>query len=282
MRLPFRSVLYGNVLCGTLLSPLPITRLCRQVNLITKWRPHVVCLQEFNNIIVEKIYRSRLEEHYNFYIARDYKQTYYNVFLLTVMIGISSVWLGMKISVCLLYPYISLFLCGSQLTGNAVLISKDIPQPNVFQTVNFIYQKGDFLNIARPRGYQILTWSSFNTSIINTHLNHINDNQQPQIQELASLRHPSRFTLMGGDFNTENVTALTRKRLVHLTQDVGFTFRKDNPYNLWRSNSSQIDHIFASSLPCLCAIHKKCFESDHDALLLNFFTDDALKDDRRF
>jgi endonuclease/exonuclease/phosphatase (EEP) superfamily protein YafD len=160
-------------------------------------------------------------------------------------------------------------LLGTQDTGNAILIAKNIPQPDIFDTVRFRYQRQDFLNIARPRGYQKLSWSHFNTTIINTHLNHINDNQ-PQIQELLlSLHHLDQCMILGGDFNTENVTALINNNLLHVTKKVGYTFRQENPYNFWKSHSVQIDHIFTSGVPSYaCRVEKRWFESDHDAVYM--------------
>jgi mRNA deadenylase 3'-5' endonuclease subunit Ccr4 len=109
------KILSLNVLCGTFLRPLPILRLYKQINKIKKINPDIICLQEFNNPIIEFIYTKELTE-YNIFIERI---TVKEILRRTSIITVSGVLfnylhvVGLYLIV-ILYPYIFNFIIGTQ------------------------------------------------------------------------------------------------------------------------------------------------------------------------
>jgi len=255
---PFKKILSVNLCCGTLITPIPYFRLKKQIKLIQKWDPDVICLQEFNNIWIEYYYRHRLKSKYYFYLERDYLRLFLNLSIYLVLILVA-IHVKPAILFFLLYPYWSLFVLGSQKTGNVILVKKTLKiKPTEFYTQYFINQEGDFLNLVRPRGYSIIKWDEW--ALYNIHLNRI-DGIQEQIHELLEIINGP--CIVAGDFNTSDIQTIIDSGFTH--QDTGPTYL--HPFS---NKGEQIDHIVARNMNDPYRVEKRSFESDHHALLMTF------------
>lgn len=259
------KILSLNILCGTFLRPLPIFRLYKQINKIKEINPDIICLQEFNNPLIEFIYKKELKE-YNFFIERvPIKEllrrtsvlTFYG--LLFNYFHVISLYL-----VVVLYPYIFNFIIGTQKTGNTVFWKKNV-NLNSFEVEEFKEQKGDFLNIMRRRGY--VKFNINDLSIINTHLDHIGKTRNTQMQELIN----ENSSIIIGDLNTENVSLLLKNGYIDFTKHISSTYRRDNPLT-WNLNffkkgkDKKLDYIL-SKYNKIYSVETINLYSDHDSLL---------------
>jgi len=266
------SLLSLNILCGTFLDPLPIQRLRTQARRIQKLSPDIICLQEFNNPIIEYIYKNELGKNYDFHIHRVPQIEFARRFMIcatgliaihTISPVMTSLYLGMFLN-----PYLSNFILGTQCTGNAILTHKTLQIDTQTHTKvkEFTYQNGDFLNWMRRRGYIELSFKGI--TIRNTHLNY--GRSSPKFEQMNecmdNLPSPS---LLVGDFNTDNVIPILIEGYKDISSCRGPTYRCDNKYTTGLKKDRCIDYIFSNSIP-IESIQKLDLESDHDALFIQF------------
>lgn len=275
---PIYSLLSLNVLCGSVVHPFPYFRLSQQARKVRHLEPDIVCLQEFNNPLVEHVYRKELGNRYDFHVHRvEPKELFrrgclWSGFVLTAkMVHPVLGW------ICLgtfLNPYVLNFVLGTQKTGNAILTHKDFPQvdhfsygqPMTSHVHEFKHQQGDVLNWMRRRGYVDLRLGN-RLVIRNTHLNYGRHPKYEQMHECtAGLESPS---LLVGDFNTQDVVPVLNKRFVDTTQHLGPTYRRANPLTFGLFRDKRIDYIFSSGVSIVDST-KLDMLSDHDALFVHF------------
>lgn len=266
------GLLCGNLLCGTILNPLPVNRITNQTKKILDWKLDIICLQEFNNFWIEWIYRKYLSKEYVFLLERI---PFHIQLLKTIIFILINVLFHLFhcqfLSLFLFYPYFLLFYFGNQKTGNAILLHKSIQKPDNFNCIEFLNQKGDFLNWFRPRGFIQIIWKD-KIMITNTHLNHTDFCNEIQMQEIINHHLNIQYPwFLVGDFNTESIFIIL-EHMEHLSKNIGFTFRYENDENIWRESSKQIDYIFfrPNKSKLDYDLQKKKFDSDHDALILFF------------
>lgn len=270
---PVYSLLSLNVLCGTWSDPLPIQRFKSQVTKIKHLQPDIVCLQEFNNPTVEYIFRTYLQQHYDFHIHYVSISEMFRRTIICVSIPIFLLWINKYIYYAfmsiLFYPYVFNFIIGIQKTGNAIMTHKSI-RKQIFNIdcKEFTYQYGDFLNMMRKRGYIDIDIDDI--IIRNTHLNHEDNNQNHhQMVECVQLKSPS---ILVGDFNSQVITPVMTHKFKDITKYLGNTYRQDNKYTKYFTKSKRIDYIFSLDVTVFTA-EKLDFDSDHDALFIEFCND---------
>lgn len=276
MRIPRRvysySLLSYNVLCGSLLDPLPISRFRVQAQKIKLLRPDVVCLQEFNNRYIEKIYRQELASDYHFVVQSvDILEMGRRLVLCMSLLGFTYVLHPLFSILCVLTtlnPYIHNFMTGSQKTGNAILVHKDHPV-TTSKITEFELQGGDMLNWMRRRGF--VDTSFYGLRIRNTHLNHGKDDKRcaRTLQMSECLGDVCGPVLLVGDFNTENTEMIAKKGFCDLMAPLGCTYRCDNPLTHEIAHDKRIDYIFSKDVH-VTDTAKLDFDSDHDALYIRF------------
>jgi endonuclease/exonuclease/phosphatase family metal-dependent hydrolase len=260
------KILSLNILCGTYFDPLPINRFKIQIRQIIALNPDVICLQEFNNFIIEYLYKKYLSENYNFIIFHISILEYIRrILLLLFVLCITkyvNIFLFLFVIINILNPYFFQFFLGNQKTGNAILLKKTIhfKNPTVYTFKN---QLGDFLNIIRHRGF--LKCEINGITFINTHLNNSNYNQN-QIQELIYQNCESKIIICG-DFNTENIHLFDKYNFKNKTHLLGFTYRNENSLVPFYIKSKIIDYIFYKNITIKYQ-YKLDLYSDHDALLI--------------
>ena len=268
---PMYTLLSCNVLCGSFMDPVPTSRFIAQTQKIRKLRPDIVCLQEFNNSFVERIYRKELSDEYHFMVDRiDHKELGRRILLCASMVSISYILhpvIAFIFVITSINPYIHNFIIGTQKTGNAILLHKSHP-PTSIKTKEFENQIGDSLNLMRKRGFVDIF---FNDILIrNTHLNHGKDKvecRKDQIDEC--LNGVCHRTLLVGDFNTENIYPIQKFGFQDCTSHLGCTYRVSNPLTYRLKKDKNIDYIFSYNVNIINAKKMDLF-SDHDALFLEF------------
>lgn len=272
------SMLSCNVMCGSFTDPLPIHRFKTQAIKIQKLRPEVVCLQEFNNRYVERVYRHELEREYHFIVERvSLQEISRRLMLCMSFMGTSYVIHPFLTIVCvlaILNPYVHNFMVGSQKTGNAILVRRDHPV-GVSHVSEFGLQSGDMLNWMRRRGYIETIFRG--VVIRNTHLNHGVDEHKTceyrSLQMSECVENLPSPALLVGDFNTENIESICRKGFSDVAAPLGCTFRTDNPLTHTIPKDKRIDYIFAKGVEVLDT-NKIDFDSDHDGLYVRFLAHD--------
>lgn len=268
---PIYTLISYNVLCGSFLDPIPVSRFRAQTEKIRKLKPDLVCLQEFNNLHVEKIYRQELSSEYHVLVDRiPHAELARRIVLCASMISVSYVihpYMAILCVVASMNPYVHNFVVGTQRTGNAVLVHKSHPIDCV-KTKEFCRQDGDFLNLIRKRGFIDIQFHDI--LVRNTHLNHGPDRvncRETQIYEC--LEHVTSKTLLVGDFNTENVSPISGFGFRDCTKHLGFTYRKENPLTHRCPSNKRIDYVFSFGVNVLES-KKLDFFSDHDAFIIKF------------
>lgn len=269
---PVYSLLSLNVLCGTWLDPVPIQRIHRQISKIQDLKPDIICLQEFNNPTVEYLYRKNLQQSYDFHVfyVSHFELLRRISICLLLIFSFANIdkYVYFLFTAFLFNPYVFNFIIGKQKTGNIIIthkdIQKDISKPYCHE---FKYQRGDFLNIMRKRGYIDIHLNNTLT-IRNTHLNHY-DKYQNNHQMTECLENLSSPTLLVGDFNSENIIPILAHQFTDTTKSLGHTYRKNNKYAKYFTNNKKIDYIFSKNVSIVTA-HKLDLESDHDALFVEF------------
>lgn len=259
-----------NILCGTFFQPFPFQRHMRQAKLIQIMKPDIICLQEFNNLYIESIYKTVLSNSYILLVDRvrhnEYIRRLMILLLITIIISQISHLLFFLFIICFLNPYVHNFIIGNQKTGNVIFIKKIFEQQISFITTEFTYQNGDPLNIFRKRGFIECIFN--NLQIRNIHLNH-GINQKKQMTECLNGLLPN--TILLGDFNTESIISTELKDVGKL---LGPTYRKDNPLvSYYHSKSERIDFILTRGIKVLEVKKLKNLESDHDGFFLKFTLD---------
>lgn len=273
---PVYSLLSLNVLCGSFFHPFPYTRLCHQAQKVRHLQPDIVCLQEFNNPLVEHIYRKELGHLYDFHVHRvDSEELIRRTCLWGGVLLVSKLIHPMVGWACLgtcLHPYVFNFVLGTQMTGNAILTHKNVSAVDPFvegcrsTAREFRFQQGDALNWMRRRGYVDLHLGD-KIVVRNTHLNYGNYPKYEQMHECtAGLKSPC---LLVGDFNTQDVVPITNKSFQDTTEHLGPTYRRANPLTLGLCRDKRIDYIFSLGISIIDAT-KMDMLSDHDALFVHF------------
>lgn len=258
-------------------DPLPYFRLHQQATKIRHLQPDIICLQEFNNPLVEHVYRKELASTYHFHVHRVPRTELLrrgvlctSLFLTTKLIHPILGWICLG---TLFHPYVFNFLLGNQQTGNAILTHKELEvvdplfrQQCATIVQEFEHQQGDVLNWMRRRGYVELRVGNVFT-VRNTHLNYALGPTYEQMYEcMKDARRPS---LLVGDFNTQDVTPLLVQGFKDTTDSLGNTYRKDNPLTLGLAKSKRIDFVFSLGVSIVDS-SKLDMLSDHDALFVHF------------
>ena len=275
---PVYSLLSLNVLCGSIVHPLPYARLHHQARKVRCLQPDIVCLQEFNNPLVERIYRKELEEQYRFHVHRVDTSELIRRGMVCASVLIASKMihpvLGWMCVGTMFHPYVFNFILGTQKTGNAILMHKDLEVLDpIFASARttateFEYQQGDFLNWMRRRGCIDLQLQDHKLFIRNTHLNYGHLPKYEQMRECTKHAHQSP-TLLVGDFNTQDVIPILVEGYTDATAHLGPTYRKDNPLTIGTRRDKRIDYVFSRGVSIVDAT-KLDMLSDHDALLVHF------------
>jgi endonuclease/exonuclease/phosphatase family metal-dependent hydrolase len=269
MRFRF-SLLSLNVLCGTFFDPLPIKRHLSQIKKIRELNPDILCLQEFNNPYIEKMYTKEFCKTHHFIVQRRTHMDYLQKWSVLGITCLGIVQLFSPLLLILANPYIHNFVIGSQEIGNVLFIRKDI---SVKQTKSegFKTQTGDFLNLFRKRGYTECVIND-QIHIRNVHLNHQqhfidrgHDSIQHQISESFS-NLLSENNIIVGDFNIE--TFEYPKEFIDVNN--GPTYRKENPLTERLKTDKRIDFIFAKNIQVISSKKITNLESDHDGLFIHF------------
>lgn len=268
---PIYTLLSYNVLCGSFWDPIPQSRFLLQTEKIRKLRPDIVCLQEFNNVYVENIYRKELSSDYHFLLHRISKQEIARRLLLcSVMITISYIvhpTMAIVCTIATINPYIHNFIVGTQKTGNIILLHKSHPITSV-KTKEFERQDGDILNWIRKRGYIDIMF--YDILIRNTHLSHGKDpidDRQKQIDECIDDK--CKRMLLVGDFNTEKVSRICENGFKDCSGHLGYTYRKENPLTVGLKCDKKIDYIFSQGVEVIQTT-KLDVCSDHDGFIIRF------------
>lgn len=219
-----------NLLCGTVLDPVPYRRHLRQASLLLDLDADVVCLQECNNALVEHAMRRGLGERYNFMVVHrlGWRTAVARVVVAAAFVALLAVFrlsllLALLGTLSLLHVW--LFFSGTQAGGLAFAVRKGIKVKKCsFRP--FRHQAGDLLNLFQERGVLVCNLPHFGGTFGNTHLNRYHD-QGRQARELAR----RRFRVLAGDMNTSSVTVGKMRRL-----EGGPTY-----------GSQVIDHVWVSS-----------------------------------
>lgn len=138
---------------------------------------------------------------------------------------------------------------------------------NSFQVQEFKEQKGDFLNIMKRRGF--IKFNIDNTTIINTHLDHIGKTRYNQMQEIIN----ENSEVIIGDLNTEDISLLLNNNYIDYTKHIPSTYRRDNPLtwnlNLFKKKNKKLDYILAKNTN-IYSVETEDLYSDHDSLMCYF------------
>jgi endonuclease/exonuclease/phosphatase family metal-dependent hydrolase len=271
MRFRF-SLLSLNVLCGTFFDPIPIKRHLAQIKKIRKINPDILCLQEFNNPYIERIYSNEFCKTHHLIVQRRSNKDYLQKIGIVSMLCVGIVNICSPFLLMFLNPYIHNFIFGNQEIGNVLFVRKDIvttrTKSNEFKT-----QSGDFLNLFRKRGYTECVIHD-KIHIRNVHLNHqqhLMDTSHGSIQQQVSESFSnllSTHNIIVGDFNIENVRCPIQ--FIDCCERLGPTYRKDNPLTYNVKKDKRIDFIFVKDVDVLSKERRTDLESDHDGLLIIF------------
>ena len=267
-KMTFYKILSLNILCGTFFFPIPILRFKKQIKKIIELDPEIICLQEFNNFVIEYFYKKYLSSEYNFIVFRisliEFFRRISLLFSILLLSLYTNIYLFLFMIVCIINPYFFNFFLGNQETGNAILVKKKISfkNPSMYK---FINQYGDCLNIIRYRGFLKLQINDF--TVVNTHLNNSNYSQ-PQIIELLNQCTENKIIICG-DLNTDQISLFKIYGFNDCTSHLGFTYRNENPLVPFYIQSKVIDYIFYKHVFIIHS-EKKDIYSDHDGLLMTF------------
>jgi endonuclease/exonuclease/phosphatase family metal-dependent hydrolase len=120
----------------------------------------------------------------------------------------------------------------------------------------------------RRRGF--IKFNIDNTTIINTHLDHIGKTRYNQMQEIIN----ENSEVIIGDLNTDDISLLLKNGYIDYTKHIPSTYRRDNPLtwnlNLFKKRKDKkLDYILAKNT-LIYSVEPIDLYSDHDSLLFFF------------